>query len=230
MATSRERRTAVRRLLIVGAGGHAREVHQLVADINATEQQWNVVGFLVEEGCAAAGTLYELPVFTGVAALRQNPDAWVTIAVGSSAARARLVRSLRDEADCEFPTLIHPNALVSQRARVGAGAQIFPGCIVNTDVTIGEHVIVNSHGNISHDSILGDYVTLGPSVTLCGRVRIGAGVELGASVTVTPRCTIGANARVGAGAVVVTDLAPDVTAVGIPARPRVATPAPPAGP
>ena len=229
MATSRKRRTTLRRLLIIGAGGHAREVYQLIADINAAEQQWNVVGFLVEEGYNVNRTLYELPVFAGIKALREHADSQVTIAVGSAAARARLARSVRDERDCVFATLIHPSALVSQRARVGAGAQIFPGCIVNTDVTIGDHVIVNSGGKISHDSIVGDYATLGPGVTLCGWVRIGAGVELGASATVAPRCTIGANTRIGAGAVVVTDLAPDITAVGIPARPRKATPTPPSG-
>ena len=226
MANYRERPYMVRRLHIIGAGGHAREVYQLVADINSTGQQWEVIGFVIEEGYVGTSTLYGVPVLVGIDALRKHADTWVTVAIGSSAVRARLVRSIRDESHCEFATLIHPHALISERARIGEGTQIFPGCIVSTDVTIGDHVIVNSHGNVSHDSIVGDYATLGPRVTLCGRVRIGAGAELGASVTVTPRCTIGANARIGAGAVVVTDLAPEVAAAGVPARPRTATPKP----
>jgi acetyltransferase-like isoleucine patch superfamily enzyme len=45
-------------------------------------------------------------------------------------------------------------------------------------------------------------------------------VMLGVGAAVVPGRRIGARTVVGAGAVVVHDLPPDVTAVGVPARPR----------
>jgi acetyltransferase-like isoleucine patch superfamily enzyme len=49
-------------------------------------------------------------------------------------------------------------------------------------------------------------------------VRIGAGCYIGAGATIIDRVTIGEWSTVGAGAVVVGDLPPFVTAVGVPAK------------
>jgi sugar O-acyltransferase (sialic acid O-acetyltransferase NeuD family) len=211
----------MRKLIICGAGGHAREVFQLVADINATTPRWQVVAFLVEEAFRKLDRLYDLPVIAGLEAFGNHLDAHAVIAIGSPETRRRMAEAIRAENKIEFATLIHPSAWVATRTQMGEGTQIFAGSIINTDVAIGAHVIVNAGGKISHDTIVGDYSSLGPNVTLCGRVRIGSGVDLGATATVIPNCTVGANCRVGAGAVVVTELAAGITAVGSPARPRV---------
>ena len=48
--------------------------------------------------------------------------------------------------------------------------------------------------------------------------KIGDGVVIGAGVTVLGNITVGANSKIGAGSVVLQDIPPNCTAVGIPAR------------
>ena len=49
-------------------------------------------------------------------------------------------------------------------------------------------------------------------------VAIDPGVVIGAGVTVLGNITVGANSKIGAGSVVLQDIPPNCTAVGIPAR------------
>ena len=57
---------------------------------------------------------------------------------------------------------------------------------------------------------------------LCGGVTIEPGAFLGAGAVVVPGITIGHGAVVAAGAVVVSDVAPGATVLGVPARAREA--------
>ena len=62
-------------------------------------------------------------------------------------------------------------------------------------------------------------VNINPGATICGSVHVSAGVYIGvAGATVKEKITIGAWSIIGAGAVVVRDIPPGVTAVGVPAR------------
>ena len=97
---------------------------------------------------------------------------------------------------------------------IGRGADFGPG-----------FVIVHSHGVVINGKVKGGAnihveheVTLGDSgVGACP--VLGSNVYLGAGAKVIGPVSIGDGARVGANAVVVHDVAPDTTVVGIPARP-----------
>jgi acetyltransferase EpsM len=56
-------------------------------------------------------------------------------------------------------------------------------------------------------------------VRLAGRAKIEQGAFIGIGATVLPRITIGYESVIGAGAVVIDDIPPMTTAVGVPARP-----------
>jgi serine O-acetyltransferase len=113
--------------------------------------------------------------------------------------------------------------LISHLGRWLTGIEIHPGA------QLGRRVIID-HGMgvvIGETAILGDDVYLYHQVTLGGtssaRVKrhptIGDNVILGAGAKVLGDILVGAGARVGANAVVVQDVQPGVTVVGIPARP-----------
>jgi acetyltransferase-like isoleucine patch superfamily enzyme len=88
-----------------------------------------------------------------------------------------------------------------------------------TDVTIGDHVLVNPGCLIAHDCRIDSFASLGPGVNLAGRVTVLEGASLGAGAVVTPGRSIGAWAVVGAGAVVIDDVPPESVVAGVPARP-----------
>jgi sugar O-acyltransferase (sialic acid O-acetyltransferase NeuD family) len=209
------------RLVLFGAGGHAREVAQIVRDINAVAPRWQLLGALVDAGHHPGGEVAgsSMPVLGAAGWLAANVDTEVVVAVGDSAARRRIVHDLRSRHPAlRFATLVHPTAWIAAGSEPGDGSVVFAGARVNVDVRIGAHVSVNLGCTISHDCRIGDFASLGPGVHLPGRVQVGEAADLGAGCSARPRARIGAGVVLGAGAVAVDDLPDGCVAAGVPAR------------
>ena len=222
-ATSPPAKSVVKPLVIFGAGGHAREIIALVRDLNAmrpSDGGWELVGALTDRAEWRFSGDVGVPRLGGVDWLVDHPSCSVVIAIGDPAAREDIATRIRAVCANPFATLVHPRAWVAERVTVGEGTQVCAGALLNADVRIGAHVILNIGCRVSHDSVVADFVTLAPGATLCGGVTIGRGCELGACAVVLPRIDIGSGARLGAGAVAATSVARGVTAAGVPARPQ----------
>lgn len=209
------------KIVIFGAGGFAREVLQVILDINhqsADSPPWNPIGFVVDETFTGASRLHDLPVHTGLAWLKQNADVKVIIAVGSPAARMQIARRISQHTPNMFATVIHPTAWLGRQVNVGAGSIICAGTQITTDIEIGAHVHVNIGCTVGHDSNFGDFVTLNPGVNASGNVTLGTGCEIGTGSVLLPHVQVGEWAIAGAGTVVTKTLLSNVTAVGAPAR------------
>ncbi len=111
---------------------------------------------------------------------------------------------------------------LSQRVRFRTGVEIHPGA------TIGRRFFID-HGMgvvIGETSVIGDDVTLYQGVTLGGTGKetgkrhptLEDCVVVGVGAAVLGDVTIGRGSRVGGGAVVVNDVPPNCTVVGIPGR------------
>lgn len=111
---------------------------------------------------------------------------------------------------------------VSQYAARKTGIEIHPAA------TIGRRFFID-HGTgvvIGETTVIGDDVTLYQGVTLGGTGKdtgkrhptIGNNVMIGAGAKVLGPFTVGDNSNIAAGAVVLNEIPPDSTAVGVPAR------------
>ncbi len=120
---------------------------------------------------------------------------------------------------CPTPPLIHPSAVVSPTARIGAGTVVMAGAIINARAEIGEDCIINTGAIVEHDCILDDGVHAAPRSVMGGTCRIGKATLFGIGSSMRPGTTIGANVVVGAGSTVVSAIADGLTVVGNPARP-----------
>lgn len=214
-------------LLIFGAGGHAREVAQVVHDINqARPGSWQLLGFMADPQAVALHTK-PLPaplLGSSQEVLAAHPGAYCIIAVGDAPARRRIAAQLQQQhPGLRFATLVHPRAWLAERVSVGPGSVVFAGALINVDAALGAHNSINLGCTISHDCLLGDHVNLGPGAHLAGAVTVGNEADIGAGVTIRPAIRLGAGVAIGAGAAVVHDLPAGCTAVGVPARsiPRV---------
>lgn len=209
-------------LVIFGIGGHAREVAQLVADINQAQPgRWHLLGFIVDPQAATRiRKPLPAPVLGDAQWLARHPGVQAVVAVGSPSARRSIVQRLQQaQPDLCFATLVHPRAWLAERVSVGQGGVVFAGALINVDVAIGAHASINLGCTISHDCILGDHVSLGPGVHLAGGVSVGSATDVGTGSSIRPGINIGPGAVIGAGAVVVHDLPAGCSAVGVPARP-----------
>jgi len=110
----------------------------------------------------------------------------------------------------------------SQRTVRKTGIEIHPGA------TIGKGFFID-HGTgvvIGETTIIGDNVTLYQGVTLGGTGKekgkrhptIGDNVMISAGAKVLGSFTVGENSKIGAGSVVVSEVPPNCTVVGIPGR------------
>lgn len=112
--------------------------------------------------------------------------------------------------------------LVSQRTVRKTGIEIHPGAV------IGEGLFID-HGDgvvIGETTVIGDNVTLYQGVTLGGTGKdtgkrhptLGKNVTVGSGAKVLGPFTIGDNSKIAAGAVVLKEIPPNATAVGVPAQ------------
>jgi sugar O-acyltransferase (sialic acid O-acetyltransferase NeuD family) len=206
-------------LVIVGTGGHAREVLDVVEALNHAGARYEVLGFLDDRAAAHGAEVRGHRVLGGIDWLdgHRGPPPQVVIGIGSPAAR-RLVALRLGTRGAPAATLVHPGASVTPHVVMGAGTVITVGAVVTSSVVLGEHVHVNVGASVSHDCRLGSYTTLAPGVRLAGNVTVGEGCDLGIGAAAIQGIAIGEWSIVGAGAVVTRALPANVTAVGVPAR------------
>jgi len=208
------------RLAVIGAGGHGREVVDIVRSASATARCWDLVGIVADE--VPDPSLLEALDIVWLGGIEEavacaSFDAAV-VAIGNWRARRRVVEHLT-EAGMLFPSLAHATAWVGRGTTLGAGSVLWQGSSMSTGVSVGMHVHVNQSAAVSHDVVLGDFATVAPHATLCGAVVVGRGAWIGAAACVLEGRRVGEGAVVGAGAVVTRDV-PDWSVVaGVPARP-----------
>jgi len=107
------------------------------------------------------------------------------------------------------------------------GLDMTLGTVLHRETEIGDDLVLIHAGSIKihTESVLGDRVVLNHEVTLgshhhqvTGAPRIGNDVFIGAGAKILGPVTIGDGAVIAANSLVVTDIPPGVTAMGVPAR------------
>lgn len=200
-------------IVVIGAGGHAKVC------IESLRAAGEVVDFCVGGGGDPVDCL-GVVVLEGdhhLERLRTEGYGRAFVALGSNRLRAKLGAVVR-RLGYELVNAIHPQAVVSPSARIGAGVAIMAGAVINAEAEIGDLAIVNTGATVDHDCRIGTAAHVAPQTALAGCVVVGDGAFLGAGVRAIPGVTIGVNAVVGSGAVVISDIGQGVTAVGVPAR------------
>jgi serine O-acetyltransferase len=115
-----------------------------------------------------------------------------------------------------------PARFLSNATRFFTGIEIHPGAVIGRRCFIdhGSGVVIGETSEIGDDVLLYQGVVLG-GTTMEKKKRhptLGNGVEMGSGSIALGPITIGDGARIGASSVVIRDVPPGVTVVGIPGR------------
>jgi sugar O-acyltransferase (sialic acid O-acetyltransferase NeuD family) len=207
-----------RQLLLVGAGGLARET--LAAVRSHTSPQWTPIGFLDDNPLRQGEVLDGLPVLGPLDAVADHPDAAVVLCTGSTrdqASRKRLAGRLGLPPD-RYATVVHAAASLARGTQVGHGSVLLAGVVVTAPQRVGAHVVAMPHVVLTHDDQVGDYATMAARVSVAGAVSVGEGAYLGAGALVREGLSVGPWSLVGMGAVVLSDVPAGEVWVGNPAR------------
>ncbi len=111
---------------------------------------------------------------------------------------------------------------VSQHARKKTGIEIHPGATIGHRLVIdhGMGIVIGETAEIGDDCLLYQGVTLGGTGKDQGKRHptLGNNVLVGCGARVLGPFKVGDNARIAAGAVVLEEVPPNATAVGVPAQ------------
>lgn len=206
-------------IVLCGAGGLARETVQLIHDINAIKPEYNFLGFVVEEGAYKKDSFVAgYPVLGPEEWVIENQDkVFCCCAVGTPEPRAKIQRKL-ENFGVRFESLISPHAVICERSTIGKGCIITRGVIISVDCIIGDGVLLNHTNIIGHDCSVGNFSCVMVNVSVAGEVTIGEQVYIGSHAFILQQKKIGDRSTIAAGSIVLTDVKPDVTAFGNPAR------------
>ena len=206
-----------RPLLVIGGGGHAAVVIDVarssgfdpiaVLDGGKSESTCNGVEVVGDDSRAA--DYLRSGVSDAIVALGDNKLRWT---IGTR------LRKL----GFDFPQLVHPSAIISPSARIGAGTVVMPLVVINAGTTIGAFAIINSAAIIEHDCMIGDGAHIAPGTVLGGCVTVGELGFVGIGSAARPRSVIGDRTIIGAGSTVIGNVQSDTVALGTPARSRSA--------
>lgn len=203
----------MRNLAILGASGHGK----VVAD-TAECCGWGSIEFF-DDSWPALQHNGHWSVVGNTAALLEILEQFDGVVVAIGANNIRYLKLLQlHAAGARLCTLIHPAATVSRYASLEYGSVVFAGAVVNADARIGLGAILNTGCSIDHDCVLGSAVHISPGARLAGGVNVGNLSWIGIGANVRQLVSIGNGSTIGAGAAVVSNVADNLTVVGVPAR------------
>jgi UDP-perosamine 4-acetyltransferase len=200
--------------LLIGAGGHAKVVIELVRAAGDFE-----VAGLIDRNQGAPPVLGVPVVGTDadLSRFRHEGIRHAFVGIGSNRRRLQMGRYLQ-QLGFEMVNAISPAAVISLSAQLGCGVAVMPGAVINAEARVDDFSIINTHASVDHECWIGEGVHVAPGSTIAGSVRIGRLTFIGAGATVIPGKTIGENSVIGAAACVVRDIPNAVLARGVPAR------------
>jgi sugar O-acyltransferase (sialic acid O-acetyltransferase NeuD family) len=218
----------LRQLLLIGAGGFAREAAEAVRAVNAVRPTWRLLGFLDDDPGKAGTTPAGLPVLGSVDALPDYPAAQVVLCPGrpdNYAIRPKLVERL-DLDEERYATIVHPTVTAAPSCEIGAGSVLLAHVDLTADVVVGRHVVIMPQVVLTHDVRVTDFATLASGARIGGGCHIGRGAYVASGACLREGISLGDRAMVGMGAVVTHDVPPDRLWYGIPARDHGPAPSP----
>ena len=200
-------------LVIVGAGGHARET-AFAFLLGASADRF--LGF-VDDNVATA-TPEGWPVLGSIDAAASYLKASFVVAINDPRTRRSVVERLHQLGVSRWGSVIHPEIRLHESVHMGNGCSVLGGCQVTVKVRVGDHCILNRGSQLSHDCEVGDFCSLNPGACVAGNVRIGSGSEVGSASVLRQGTSVGQGCTVGMGAVVVSDVPDNAVVAGNPAR------------
>ena len=200
------------KLLVVGAGGHARSVVDIALQIG----EYDLVGCIDPN----PGDVLGVPVIGNDSDLKNlfaQGVKHIFIAIGHNYKRHVLFNQVLS-LGFEPVNIVSCHAVISPWANLGKGICVMAGAVINVNTKIGDNCIINTRCSIDHDCQIGASSHIAPGVTISGSVKVGEIVHIGTGASVIDGLSIGNSTYIGSGSVVVKDLPSNVMAYGVPAR------------
>ena len=184
-------------IILIGAGGHAKSC----IDVIEQQDKFKIAGLIGKKeelgrkvcGYSIFGIDNDLPEL-----FKKYTNAHISIGQIDTGKRNNIYNQILN-LGFSLPTIISPNAYVSDHADIGNGSIVMHGVIINAGVKIGNNCIINTKALIEHDVQIDDGCHISTNSILNGNVKIGTGSFIGSSACIKNNISIGRNCIIGMG-------------------------------
>ena len=192
----------MKKILLIGGGGHCKSV----IDVIEQEERFEIAG-IVDKPKLLGSKVLGYPIIGNDSDLsnlvKKYQYALITVGqIRSPSLRVKLF-NLANEAGFVLPSIISPNAYVSQHTSIGNGVVIMHNALVNANAVIGDNCIINSKVLIEHDCQIFDHCHISTNATINGGVVVESGCFVGSGSITKESITIQKNSFIKAGSLVV---------------------------
>lgn len=199
------------KLIIIGAGGYAKSVLDSIDYYN-----YRIKGFLDEYSKEDEHLGYPI-CWHSLDDIEYPEKYFYFIAIGNNERRKiwfdRLVaRKLR------LINVVDRSAIISPEAIIGNGCFFGKMSVVNSKASIGDNCIINTKSLVEHGCTVNRHANISTNAVINGDVVIGEGSFVGSCSVTLGQKTVGSWSTIGAGAVVINNVADNVTVAGVPAK------------
>jgi hypothetical protein len=144
----------MKKIVIVGAGGHCKVVIDTIEEINKIEKTYEILGIL--DDSKEIKKVLGYPILGDTESLKNfDEDVDYHIAIGNNEVREKIYINNKSR---EFISIKHPSSIVSKYAIIEIGSYIGAGVIINAETYIGMGTIVNTGSIIEHDAHVGEFL------------------------------------------------------------------------
>lgn len=190
------------KIVIIGGGGHAKDVISLINKI----QLYVIVGYT---DICDKGKILSIPYLgTDTEFFYNNKEVhFAALGVGEylDIASKESILNLYINNRIKFPNLVSPKAIINEEVSIGEGTVILDNVVINPNTKIGRFVTIYPNCVIEHDSLIEDNVYLAPAVNMCGGVKIGECSKIGNGVSIKDLVQIKPYSKIEPGSTVLSD-------------------------
>lgn len=187
----------MKEIAIYGAGGLGREVAAVLDYMLDENEPWEMVGFF-DDGIPEGTQIGNFGKVLGGIEKLNSWETPIAIALCFGDGRiTRIVHSKITNPNVTFPNLIDRTFSITDPLtyQIGIGNIIHGGCVVTTNIHIGNFNLLNGDVTFGHDVHVGSYNTFMPGCRISGEVTIGNECLFGAMSFVKQQLKIGNNVR-----------------------------------
>lgn len=204
------------KLVIIGAGGFAREIFDLANVCYGSDPNFSIKGFL-SDGPSSIEVMGYPPVLSTVSQYEITEGDVFFCAIGNLNDRKKTIEMILKKGG-KFINLVHPSAEISPSVELGKGIGIKTFCVLASDVKIDDFSFLQSSVIMGHDVKVGKYCQVNSFSFFAGFCRIGDRVSINAGSKLIQNVSVEDGATVGMGSVVLRKVKAGTTVFGIPAK------------
>jgi sugar O-acyltransferase (sialic acid O-acetyltransferase NeuD family) len=206
----------LKKILILGAGGFAREACLHILDTVSNCDIAFYDDFPKSDNLKIKNKVFK--IYKNFEFAQSEGFKEFIIGVGIPNTKILLTKKAFESGLQAHDTIVHPKAHI-QDAQIGVGGIICPGVILTTNITIGDFVVLNLNTTIGHDAFIGDFSTCNPGASISGLCRLEESVYFGVGAATKEGISISEGVTIGGQAFVTKSITiSGSTWVGVPAK------------